>query len=61
MLNISLWAIDFDLAWQNRVAGELDDLPVFFIGRAELVRNKESTGPPKDKIDAVRLRRGEPA
>jgi len=37
--------------------GELDGLCVFFIGRAALLQNKDSTGRNKDKIDAYQLRR----
>jgi hypothetical protein len=49
--------VSFEDAWNTRVAGELDGLPVLFIGRAALLRNKESTGRNKDKIDADQLRR----
>jgi hypothetical protein len=33
----------------------LDGLPVFFIGKTALLRNKDSTGRNKDKIDADQL------
>lgn len=56
----SITGVDFDDAWQSREAGDLGGLPVFFIGRTELLRNKEATGRPKDKIDADQLRRQPP-
>ena len=57
----SLTGVSFDEAWETRVAGEIDGLPVPFIGRAALIRNKEATGRPKDRIDAEELRRQERA
>jgi hypothetical protein len=56
-LMTSITGVSFADAWDTRVAGDLDDLPVFFIGKAALLRNKESTGRNKDKIDADQLRR----
>jgi hypothetical protein len=52
--------VTFDEAWASRVAAELDGRTVYFIGRAELLRNKHSTGRPKDLADASRLERREP-
>lgn len=57
----SITAVSFDEAWASRVADEIDGLPVFYIGRAELLRNKESTGRAKDKIDAEQLRKQDPS
>lgn len=59
-LMTSITGVSFEDAWDTRVAGELDGLPVFFIGRAALLRNKESTGRSKDKIDADQMRRQSP-
>ena len=53
----SITGVTFEEAWESRVAGSLDGIPVQFIGRAALVRNKEATGRPKDRIDAEELRR----
>lgn len=39
------------------MAGTLEGIPVQFIGRPALIRNKEATGRPKDRIDAEELRR----
>jgi hypothetical protein len=59
-LMTSITGVRFEDAWETRVAGELDGLPVFYIGRAALLQNKESTGRSKDKIDADQLRRQQP-
>ena len=56
-LMTSITGVSFEAAWESRVSGELDGLCVFFIGRAALLQNKDSTGRNKDKIDAYQLRR----
>ncbi len=53
----SVTGVTFDEAWEGRSTGELDGIPVQFIGRAALLRNKEATGRPKDQIDALELRK----
>jgi hypothetical protein len=40
----SITGVSFDDAWDTRVPGKLDGLSVFFIAKAELLRNKDSTG-----------------
>jgi len=49
--------LTFEQAWASREAGDLDGIPVPFIGKAALIRNKESTGRAKDLGDAEELRR----
>jgi hypothetical protein len=44
-------------AWLTRVEGEIDGLPVNVIGRDALLRNKASTGRPKDRIDLEELQK----
>jgi hypothetical protein len=53
----SIAGVSFDDAWANRVPGSIDSVPVLFIGREDLIRNKESAGRPIDKLDADALRR----
>jgi hypothetical protein len=43
--------VDFAAAWENRVTAEMDGLPVFLIGRADLIRNKRATARPQDLAD----------
>jgi hypothetical protein len=57
----SITGVSFDEAWQTRVGGEIDGLPIQLIGRAALIRNKEAAGRPKDRIDVEELRRQEEA
>ena len=49
----SITGVTFDEAWRERVSGDLDGIPVQFIGREEFVRNKKATGRSKDLADAA--------
>ena len=42
-------------AWKGRFPGSFGGAEVFFIGRAELLKNKRATGRPQDRIDADAL------
>jgi hypothetical protein len=57
----SVTGVRFDDAWDDRAPGDLDGLPVNFIGRASLLRNKDATGRAKDRIDAEELRKQNPS
>lgn len=57
----SIAGVTFEEVWTSRVAGMLDGLPVAYIGRDALIRNKESTGRPQDVGDAQRLRQRPPS
>ena len=56
----SITGVEFEDAWAGKIAGDIDGLPVFFIGFDDLIRNKESTGRPKDLLDADQLRQRRP-
>lgn len=56
----SVSGVSFEEAWTDRIEGSLDGIPVTFIGRTALIRNKESTGRAKDLGDAEELRKREP-
>jgi hypothetical protein len=43
--------VTFSEAWAGRVAGRFGEQPVFYIGRAELIRNKQASGRPQDLAD----------
>ena len=51
----SITGVDFDEAWAGRAPGELDGIPVCFIGRADFVKNKRATGRAQDRADLERL------
>ena len=53
----SIAGVSFEEAWVSRVSGTIDSIPVFFIGRDELIRNKELAGRPQDVADAQALRK----
>ena len=52
----SISAVDFESAWSSRVVGELDGQTVNFIGAEDLMKNKTSSGRPKDLADVAKLR-----
>ena len=56
---MSIPGIEFDEAWQHRKAVELDDHKILFISRSDLIRAKEASGRPQDKIDIERLQEAE--
>jgi hypothetical protein len=47
--------VDFDSSWENRVAGELGGIPVYFISREDYIRTKRATGRAKDLRDLEML------
>ena len=56
---MSISGIEFDKAWENREVVELDDLKVYFISRSDLIRTKEASARPQDKIDVDKLKKAE--
>ena len=60
-LMTSVTGVSFDDAWEDRAPGDLDGLPVNFMGRSSLLRNKDATGRAKDRIDAEELRKQKPS
>lgn len=51
----SLTGVGFDDAWAGKIAADLDGLPVWFIGRNALIRNKRATGRVRDLADLEAL------
>ena len=49
--------VTFAEAWESREYETLDGLQVPFISRSLLLKNKQSTGRPKDQLDVQALRR----
>jgi len=56
---MSIPGIDFDEAWENREVVEFDDLKIYFISRSDLIRAKEASARPQDKIDIDQLKKAE--
>ena len=56
---MSISGIEFDKAWENREVVELDNLKVYFISRSDLIRTKEASARPQDKIDVDKLKKAE--
>lgn len=53
----SISGLSFEDAWQDKEAGELDSLHIFFIGKASLLKNKLASGRAKDLADIEQLKR----
>jgi hypothetical protein len=51
----SITAVPFDEAWASRVPAKLDGIPVHFIGREALIRNKRAVGRERDLADLKML------
>ena len=52
---MSLHGVHFSEAWPNRTRAQLGDVPAWFIGREDLIRNKRATGRHIDLHDAELL------
>jgi hypothetical protein len=46
-----LSGVNFQEAWSQKVAGEIDGLSVYYISKTHLIENKKASGRPKDLID----------
>src|SRR5579872_552444 len=51
----SITGVTFEEAWDSCVPGELHGVPVRFLGREALIRNKRATGRMQDKADLEAL------
>jgi hypothetical protein len=51
----SITGVEFDEAWAERVAANLHGVPVHFISRQCLIRNKQATGRTQDLADLEAL------
>ena len=47
--------VDWDECWESKVEGELDGVPVLFLGKEAYIKNKRASGRPQDLADAIRL------
>lgn len=47
----SIDGVTFDEAWTGRAPGRFGTQSVFYLGRAELIRNKRASGRPQDLAD----------
>lgn len=55
-LLFDLKGVDSKEAWKRGIVGKLGDLEVVFIGREDLIKNKEAAGRLQDLADAEKLR-----
>ena len=53
---MGIQGIDFESAWKNKVEDFYGDERIYLMGLRDLIRAKEATGRPQDKIDAQSLK-----
>ena len=56
----SLPGVDFDMAWERRIAGVIDEvtgLTAFFISKDDLIASKLAAGRPQDLADVSAIRK----
>ena len=53
---MSVLGLDFDTAWSRRVEADIDDIPVPFISKDDLITTKLASGRPQDLLDVQTLR-----
>lgn len=51
----SLSGVTFEEAWARRVRRDLDGVPVAFLSRETLIKNKRATGRTQDSVDVEKL------
>jgi hypothetical protein len=51
----SLTGVTFEEAWERRVRGDLDGVPVAFLSLETLIKNKRATGRTQDAADVEKL------
>jgi len=49
--------LEFEVAWANRVISEENDFPIYYLGKADLIKAKKKAGRPQDLADLDELRR----
>lgn len=55
-----LEGVDTEQAWNRRIEDTLDGIKTAFIGREDLIRNKETVGRLQDQADVEKLRETDP-
>ena len=53
---MTLDGVDFDTAWENRTSDKFRGVPVNFIGKEDLIHNKELAGRHQDLADIEKIR-----
>jgi len=51
----SIDGVEFDAAWQRRLALDIEGQTVFLLGKDDLIRNKRAAGRPQDLADVAAL------
>ncbi len=54
----SITGVEFEEVWRDRIPSEMEGLPVAFIDKASLIKNKQATGRAQDRADLEALGAG---
>ena len=52
----SIDEVEFSEAWNTKIEGVLEGMPVYVLSKALLIRNKTATGREQDKADVAKLK-----
>jgi hypothetical protein len=55
----SISGVDFATAWTGRLTASFGEHPIGFLGRTQLIANKQASGRPKDLLDIALLEEGD--
>ena len=55
---MGIGGVEFKEAWKGRTKSTYDGIPIFIIGKEDLIRSKKAAGRPQDIIDIERLQGG---
>ena len=47
--------VEFDIAWKNKVESSYDGIPIYILGRNELINAKKAGSRPQDLLDLEKL------
>ena len=51
--------LEFESAWSNQVVSQENDFPIYYLGKADLIRAKQTAGRLQDLADIDELRRAD--
>jgi len=52
---MSITGVTFPEAWKNRIESRYADIPIYIIGKSELIASKKAVDRPQDRLDVQRL------
>ena len=56
-IHTNVQGISVETAWKNKIRSRYGKVPIYILGRADLIKSKKAAGRPQDKLDLVGLTR----